>query len=424
MTYFDTKNQIEALRIGVLGIGYVGLVTATCLAELGFEVICYDVNKEKIHDLITGNRFPIYEKDLPDMVKDNMGRLHFTDEVSKCIMWSDVIFVCVGTPSAENGTVDMKYVMSCCEMITKYAKDAGKVIVMKSTVPIGTHKYVQEMIGENSYVYNPEFLREGMAVKDFMYPDRVVIGCEDTRSKLVMETIYRGFKNVMFVSIQSAEIIKYASNAMLATRIAFINELAQLCNKTGANIFEVSAGVGSDKRIGPQFLVAGPGYGGSCFPKDTLALAHTMKIYGIDNPIIEAVIESNENHKSYMFDFVRNTIGSYQGKKVAILGLAFKAGTDDTRDSASLALMDKLALDGAKVFVNDPIATHPMINTYSITDTLTDADVVFVMTEWEIYKDLPLVRYVKPGAVIADCRNMFDRKTLESFGLKYFGMGR
>lgn len=420
----NANNNIGSLRIGVLGIGYVGLVTATCLAELGFEVICYDINKEKINDLIVGEKCPIYEPELMELIRNNANHLHFTDEPSKCIMWSDIIFICVGTPSTETGTVNMEYIKSSCELISKYAKDAGKIIVMKSTVPIGTHKYVADLIGFNSYVYNPEFLREGAAVKDFLYPDRVVVGCSDSNGKKAMQEIYKGFPNVMFVSIESAEIIKYASNAMLATRIAFMNEIAQLCNKTGANVMEVALGVGSDKRIGPQFLVAGPGYGGSCFPKDTRALAHSMKLFGINDPIVEAVIESNEKHKSYMFNFVRDAIGSYKGKKVAVLGLAFKAGTDDTRDSASLYLIDRLALDGANIFVNDPVATHPLVNTYPITETLMDADIVFVMTEWNEYKDIPFLRFLKPGAIIADCRNLFDRKQIESLGLRYFGMGR
>jgi len=412
------------LRIGVIGVGYVGLVTATCLAELGFIVTCYDTNQEKMRDLITGERCPIFEPRLQELIQKNLENLHFTDEPAKCIGWSDIIFICVGTPSSENGSVNMAYVISACDLVNKYAKNAGKVIVMKSTVPVGTYKYLKEYIGNNSYVYNPEFLREGLAVHDFMHPDRVVVGCTDEKGANTMVGIYKNFKNVMYVDVASAEVIKYASNAMLATRIAFMNEIAQLCNNIGANVLEVSRGVGSDNRIGPSFLIPGPGYGGSCFPKDTRALCYTMKKAGIESPIIESVIRSNESHKSYMFNFVRDAITTFKDKKVAVLGLAFKADTDDTRDSASLHLIDKLALDGAKVFVHDPLASHPMVNTYAIEEALENADVVFVMTEWEMYKEYPLHKHVKQGAIVADCRNLFNRKKIESTGLKYFGMGR
>ena len=435
------------MNIAIVGTGYVGLVTGTCFAEMGSNVTCVDVDAQKIEKLNNGI-MPIYEPGLEELVKRNVayGRLHFTTDLPSVLDDVEVVFSAVGTPPDEDGSADLKYVLAVArqfgQCINKYT-----ILVTKSTVPVGTAKKVKAAIQEEldkrgvnipfDVASNPEFLKEGAAIKDFMSPDRVVVGTESEKAKEVMTRLYKPFLinnfRVIFMDIPSAEMTKYAANAMLATRISFMNDIANLCERVGANVDAVRKGIGSDARIGTKFLYAGCGYGGSCFPKDVKALMHT----GIDNDyhmeVIEAVERVNEKQKSIVYDKIIRAVGSVKGKTIAIIGLAFKPETDDMREAPALVVIDKLLKDGATIRVFDPIAIDECKRrigdtvTYckNLYDAADGADVFALMTEWRQFR-MPswnVVKKVMNGNVIVDGRNIYDRQELEEQGFVYTRIG-
>lgn len=435
------------MNIAIVGTGYVGLVSGTCFAEMGAHVTCVDVDAEKINKLKNGI-MPIYEPGLEELVKRNVGfeRLQFTTDLTEVLDDVEVVFSAVGTPPDEDGSADLKYVLAVArqfgQSINKYT-----ILVTKSTVPVGTAKKVKAAIHEEldkrgvdipfDVASNPEFLKEGAAIKDFMSPDRVVVGTESEKAKEVMTRLYKPFLinnfRVIFMDIPSAEMTKYAANAMLATRISFMNDIANLCERVGANVDSVRKGIGTDSRIGSKFLYAGCGYGGSCFPKDVKALMHT----GIDNgyhmEVIEAVERVNEKQKSIVYDKILKAIGSVKGKTIAILGLAFKPETDDMREAPALVVIDKLLKDGATVRVFDPIAMDEckrrigdsVVYCKDMYDTANGADVFALMTEWRQFR-MPswnVIQKVMTGNVIVDGRNIYDRAELEALGFIYTRIG-
>ena len=435
------------MNIAIVGTGYVGLVSGTCFAEMGAHVTCVDVDTQKIQKLKDGI-MPIYEPGLEELVKRNVGfgRLSFTTDLTEVLEDVEVVFSAVGTPPDEDGSADLKYVLAVAKQfgqcINKYT-----ILVTKSTVPVGTAKKVKAAIqgeldkrGVNvpfDVASNPEFLKEGAAIKDFMSPDRVVVGTESDRAKEVMTRLYKPFLinnfRVIFMDIPSAEMTKYAANAMLATRISFMNDIANLCERVGANVDSVRKGIGTDSRIGSKFLYAGCGYGGSCFPKDVKALVHT----GLENDyhmeVIEAVERVNEKQKSIVYDKIIKAVGSVKGKTIALLGLAFKPETDDMREAPALVVIDKLLKDGATVRVFDPIAMDECkrrigdVVTYckNMYDAADGADVFALMTEWRQFR-MPswnVIQKVMNGNVIVDGRNIYDRQELESQGFKYSRIG-
>ena len=350
------------MRVAVIGTGYVGLVVGTCLADLGNNVICVDIDKEKIAKLNKGI-CPIYEPGLPELIEKNLKarRLEFTTDLAKAVKNSYVIYIAVGTPQAKNGRADLRYVKQAAEQIGK-AMESEKVIVNKSTVPVGTADMIKRIIakhykGEFHVVSNPEFLREGSAVSDFLKPDRVVIGYESPKAKKVMQQLYKPIKaRKFYTDIRSAELIKYASNAFLATKISFINEIAMLCDKVGANVKDVATGVGLDKRINPHFLQAGCGWGGSCFPKDVTALIHIAKQHGLELKIPKAAKDTNRQAKLLPVKKLKKKLGKLRGRRIALLGLAFKPNTDDMREASSITIANELKKAGAKIVAYDPIA--------------------------------------------------------------------
>ena len=435
------------MNIAIVGTGYVGLVSGTCFAEMGAHVTCVDVDAQKIQKLKDGI-MPIYEPGLEELVKRNVGfeRLKFTTDLTEVLDDVEVVFSAVGTPPDEDGSADLKYVLAVARQfgqhINKYT-----ILVTKSTVPVGTAKKVKAAIQEEldkrgvdvpfDVASNPEFLKEGAAIKDFMSPDRVVVGTESEKAKEVMTRLYRPLMlqnfRVIFMDIPSAEMTKYAANAMLATRISFMNDIANLCERVGANVDSVRKGIGTDTRIGKKFLYAGCGYGGSCFPKDVKALVHT----GMDNDyhmeVIEAVERVNEKQKSIVYDKIIKLAGPVKDKTVAILGLAFKPETDDMREAPALVVIDKLLADGAKVRVFDPIAMGECKRrigdtvTYckNLYDAADGADVFALMTEWRQFR-MPswnVVKKVMSGNVVVDGRNIYDRQELESSGFLYTRIG-
>ena len=435
------------MNIAIVGTGYVGLVSGTCFAEMGAHVTCVDVDAQKIQKLKDGI-MPIYEPGLEELVKRNVEfeRLKFTTDLTEVLDDVEVVFSAVGTPPDEDGSADLKYVLAVArqfgQSINKYT-----ILVTKSTVPVGTAKKVKAAIQAEldkrgvdvpfDVASNPEFLKEGAAIKDFMSPDRVVVGTESEKAKEVMTRLYRPLMlqnfRVIFMDIPSAEMTKYAANAMLATRISFMNDIANLCERVGANVDSVRKGIGTDSRIGSKFLYAGCGYGGSCFPKDVKALVHT----GLDNDyhmeVIEAVERVNEKQKSIVYDKIIKLAGPVKGKTIAILGLAFKPETDDMREAPALIVIDKLLADGAKVRVFDPIAMGECKRrigdtvTYckNLYDAADGADVFALMTEWRQFR-MPswnVVKKVMSGNVIVDGRNIYDRQELESSGFLYTRIG-
>ena len=440
LTYCD-------MNIAIVGTGYVGLVSGTCFAEMGAHVTCVDVDTQKIEKLKNGI-MPIYEPGLEELVKRNVeyGRLQFTTDLTEVLDDVEVVFSAVGTPPDEDGSADLKYVLAVARQfgqnINKYT-----ILVTKSTVPVGTAKKVKAAIQEElqkrgvdvpfDVASNPEFLKEGAAIKDFMSPDRVVVGTESEKAKEVMTRLYKPFLinnfRVIFMDIPSAEMTKYAANAMLATRISFMNDIANLCERVGANVDAVRKGIGTDARIGTKFLYAGCGYGGSCFPKDVKALMHT----GIDNgyhmEVIEAVERVNEKQKSIVYDKIIRAVGSVKGKTVAIVGLSFKPETDDMREAPALVVIDKLLNDGATIRVFDPIAMDECKRrigdsvTYckNMYDAADGADVFALMTEWRQFR-LPswnVIKKVMNGNVIVDGRNIYDRQEVEEQGFVYTRIG-
>lgn len=435
------------MNIAIVGTGYVGLVSGTCFAEMGAHVTCVDVDAQKIQKLKDGI-MPIYEPGLEELVKRNVsfGRLNFTTDLTEVLDEVEVVFSAVGTPPDEDGSADLKYVLAVAKQfgqnINKYT-----ILVTKSTVPVGTAKKVKAAIqaeldkrGVNvpfDVASNPEFLKEGAAIKDFMNPDRVVVGTESEKAKEVMTRLYRPLMlqnfRVIFMDIPSAEMTKYAANAMLATRISFMNDIANLCERVGANVDSVRKGIGTDTRIGSKFLYAGCGYGGSCFPKDVKALVHT----GMDNDyhmeVIEAVERVNEKQKSIVYDKIIKAVGDVKGKTIAILGLAFKPETDDMREAPALVVIDQLLKDGANVRVFDPIAMDECkrrigdVVTYCINmyDAADGADVFALMTEWHQFR-MPswnVIKKVMIGNVVVDGRNIYDRQELEELGFVYTRIG-
>jgi len=435
------------MNIAIVGTGYVGLVSGTCFAEMGAHVTCVDVDTQKIEKLKNGI-MPIYEPGLEELVKRNVGfeRLKFTTDLTEVLDDVEVVFSAVGTPPDEDGSADLKYVLAVARQfgqhINKYT-----ILVTKSTVPVGTAKKVKAAIQEEldkrgvdvpfDVASNPEFLKEGAAIKDFMSPDRVVVGTESEKATKVMTRLYKPFLinnfRVIFMDIPSAEMTKYAANAMLATRISFMNDIANLCERVGANVDSVRKGIGTDSRIGSKFLYAGCGYGGSCFPKDVKALLHT----GLDNDyhmeVIEAVERVNEKQKSIVYDKILKTAGPVKGKTIALLGLAFKPETDDMREAPALVVIDKLLKDGATVRVFDPIAMEECKRrigdsvTYckDLYDTCDGADVLALMTEWRQFR-MPswnVIQKVMRGNVVVDGRNIYDRHELEDLGFVYTRIG-
>ena len=435
------------MNIAIVGTGYVGLVSGTCFAEMGAHVTCVDVDSQKIEKLKNGI-MPIYEPGLEELVKRNVGfeRLKFTTDLTEVLDDVEVVFSAVGTPPDEDGSADLKYVLAVARQfgqnINKYT-----ILVTKSTVPVGTAKKVKAAIQEEldkrgvdvpfDVASNPEFLKEGAAIKDFMSPDRVVVGTESEKAKEVMTRLYKPFLinnfRVIFMDIPSAEMTKYAANAMLATRISFMNDIANLCERVGANVDSVRKGIGTDSRIGSKFLYAGCGYGGSCFPKDVKALVHT----GLDNDyhmeVIEAVERVNEKQKSIVYDKIIRMAGPVKGKTVAIIGLSFKPETDDMREAPALVVIGKLLSDGATVRVFDPIAMDECkrrigdVITYckNMYDAADGADVFALMTEWRQFR-MPswnVIKKVMTGNVVVDGRNIYDRQELEEMGFVYTRIG-
>ena len=442
-------NNKKNMKIAIVGTGYVGLVSGACFAEVGIDVTCVDIDSEKIERLRRGE-IPIYEPGLDDLVRRNAaeGRLHFATDLSECIDRVEVVFCAVGTPPDEDGSADLKYVKAVARtfgsLINRYT-----IFVTKSTVPVGTSAIVREEItGELmrrgvdvpfEVASNPEFLKEGAAIKDFMSPDRVVIGTESPRARKVMERLYRPFLlnnfRVIFMDIASAEMTKYAANSMLATRISFMNDIANLCELVGADVNMVRKGIGSDARIGTKFLYPGCGYGGSCFPKDVKALARTGRENGYRMRIIEAVEEVNERQKSIVFDKIKSGLGGdLRGKCIAVWGLAFKPETDDMREAPSLVVIDRLLAEGAEVRVFDPVAMDEcrrrmgdaVVYCRDMYDAVNEADAVALLTEWKQFRmpSWAVVKKAMRGDLVVDGRNIYVADELAEEGLSYHCIGR
>jgi len=437
------------MKIAIVGTGYVGLVTGTCFAEMGTEVFCVDVDAKKIDNLKNGI-IPIYEPGLEEMVHRNQqaGRLHFTTDLAACLNEVEVLFSAVGTPPDEDGSADLRYVMEVAHTVGQHI-NKHLLVVTKSTVPVGTARKVRQAIQEEldkrhvqiefDVASNPEFLKEGAAVKDFMSPDRVVVGVESTRAEDLMTRLYRPFLlnnfRVIFMDVPSAEMTKYAANAMLATRISFMNDIANLCEIVGADVNMVRKGIGADVRIGTRFLYAGCGYGGSCFPKDIKALIRTAQTNNYHMRILEAVEEVNETQKSILFrKLYQYYKGDLNGKRIALWGLAFKPETDDMREAPSLVLIDKLLSAGAEVFVYDPVAMEETRRRIGdkvhygndIYDTVVDADALMIVTEWKEFR-LPswvAIKKLMNSPIVLDGRNIYDTKELEENGFIYHCIGR
>jgi UDPglucose 6-dehydrogenase len=433
------------MRIAMIGTGYVGLVSGTCFSEFGIDVTCVDKDERKI-ELLHQNVMPIYEPGLDDLVADNVkaGRLSFTTDLKGAVKDADAVFIAVGTPSRRgDGHADLSYVYAAAEEIAD-AMTGYTVIVTKSTVPVGTGDEVEAIIrkrrpdAEFDVVSNPEFLREGSAINDFMRPDRVVIGTESERARHVMKQLYRVLylieTPIVFTSRRTSELIKYAGNTFLATKITFINEIADLCEKVGADVHDVAKGIGLDGRIGKKFLHPGPGYGGSCFPKDTLALVRTAKDFGAPLRIVETVVDVNDKRKKAMADKVVVACGgSVKDKTIAVLGLTFKPNTDDMRDSPSLDIVPALVEAGATVKAFDPEGMHEakkMLSGITFCDdtasTLKDADCLVLITEWNEFRALGTDRLKKllKSPIVVDLRNVWDPAEMREAGFTYVSIGR
>lgn len=430
------------MKLSVLGTGYVGLVSGACFADFGNDVTCYDIDEEKIRALNAG-KVPIYEPGLEELIRRNAaeGRLLFTTDIRAAVPGSEVVFVCVGTPQRTGGKADMTHVLKAIEDTARHI-DRFTVIVNKSTVPVGTAERVTRMIREITsvefeVVSNPEFLKEGAAIKDFQNPDRIVIGAEGERAKQVLSKLYEPISRVnrpiLFVNRQTAEIIKYAANAMLASRISFMNALSGLCEKIGADIKDVAKGIGLDTRIGPRFLQASPGYGGSCFPKDVRSLIDTLESHQVNPNFFRAIDQVNELHKKSHLARLQQFVPDLPGRRIAVWGLAFKPRTDDIRESPSLVLIEQLLELGARVTAYDPEAMEntkgvfPRID-YAHTpyDAVKDADAVFLMTEWDVFRNLDFERIkgLMAQPVMIDCRNIYAPEELAALGFSYAAVGR
>ncbi len=432
------------MKIAMVGTGYVGLVTGACLADFGMEVICVDKIKEKI-DMLRKGEIPIYEPGLDVLVSKNLknGFLHFTTDLKKAIKESLVIFIAVGTPPKEDGSADLSQVWEVGKTIAKEI-NGYKVIVNKSTVPIGTAKEMEKLIrsikpkAKFSVVSNPEFLREGSAIKDFMEPDRIVIGVPDKKSEEIMKEVYKPLYHleipILITNVESAELIKYASNGFLANKISFINEIAVLCEKVGGDVLDVARGMGLDARIGPKFLQPGPGYGGSCFPKDTKALLEISMKEGYDFKILKSVIEVNEKIKERMVEKIKDALErEFKNKTLGILGLSFKPETDDIRESVSLKIIEAFLKEKSKIKVYDPKAMENVKKIYNNLIYCNDpyevsegSHCLVFATEWNEFRYLDLKKIYKLMAkpVIVDLRNIYDIKKVKDLGFTYYPIGR
>ena len=433
------------MRIATIGTGYVGLVSGACLADFGHEVTCVDKDAKKIEALQNGI-MPIWEPGLESLVKSNVdrGRLKFTTDLAEGVDGVEAVFIAVGTPTRkEDGHADLTHVFEAVRELARVLKHPV-VVVTKSTVPVGTGDRIAELLEKEgapagmAVASNPEFLREGAAIRDFKIPDRIVVGAEDDKAREVLREIYRPlFLNqapILFTARRTAELTKYAANAFLAVKISFINEIANLCEAVDADVHDVARGIGLDNRIGPKFLHPGPGYGGSCFPKDTLALLHTAADAGVEQHIVKTVVEFNDARKESMADRVSTALGgNVNGKRIALLGLAFKQNTDDMRDAPSIPLVKTLLERGATVAAFDPVAIE---NARGILpgaefasdpyDAAKNADALVVVTEWDEFRGLDLDRFAKAmrGNTLVDLRNVYNAAEAEEAGLEYIGIGR
>jgi len=432
------------MHIAVIGTGYVGLVTGACFAEFGVDVTCVDVDEQKIERLRNGV-MPIYEPGLEQLVAKNVqsGRLRFTTDVGEAVEQGLVIFLAVGTPPKDDGSPDLSFVEAAAASIADHLQDY-KVIVTKSTVPIGTGEHIRRLVNERKksranfgVVSNPEFLREGAAINDFMRPDRVVIGSRDQEAIAIMKDLYRPLYLIeapfVITSLEAAELTKYAANAFLATKVSFINEIANLCERIGCDVHDVARGIGMDKRIGSKFLHPGPGFGGSCFPKDTRALSSVARQFGSDSLIVDAVIEVNKRQGKEMLVKIRKLVGDLKDKKIAVLGLAFKPETDDMREAPSVGIIRGLLADGALVQAYDPVAkseAKKILSEVSYADDEYDAvngaEALIFVTEWNQFRALDMRRIHQLMATprIADLRNICDPEDMREIGFEYVGVGR
>jgi UDPglucose 6-dehydrogenase len=432
------------MRIAMIGTGYVGLVSGACFADFGHHVACVDKDSDKIDGLNAG-LMPIWEPGLEALVKANAtrGRLNFTTDLAAGVEGAEAVFIAVGTPARRgDGHADLTYVFEAIRELAKVIKP-GTVVVTKSTVPVGTGDRISEILAEEgavgiSVASNPEFLREGAAIRDFKIPDRIVVGAEDEKAREVLREIYRPlFLNqapILFTGRRTAELTKYAANAFLATKISFINEIANLCEAVDADVQDVARGIGLDNRIGPKFLHAGPGYGGSCFPKDTVALLQTASEAGVEQQIVSTVVKVNDERKEAMAERVVAALGgSVKGKRVGVLGLAFKPNTDDMREAPSIPLVRRLVECGAKVIAFDPVAREqaekllPAIEYAPTAEAVADAaDALVIVTEWDEFRALDLDELAKRmrGNILVDLRNVWDPKEAERAGFAYVGIGR
>ena len=432
------------MHIAVIGSGYVGLVTGACFAEFGVDVTCIDVDEEKIARLNRAES-PIYEPGLERLIRKNLqaGRLKFTTDLPAAVKQAEVILIAVGTPPKEDGSADLTFVDEVARELASLI-DTYKVIVTKSTVPVGTGKRLTGLIKEHqskatefSLVSNPEFLREGSAITDFMRPDRVVIGGSDPEAIAIVQELYRPLYLIetpfVITSLEGAELIKYAANAFLATKISFINEIANLCEKVGCDVHDVARALGMDRRIGPKFLHPGPGFGGSCFPKDTAALSMIGREYSSATRIVDAVIEVNKLQRELMIPKIETLAGGLDGKRIAVLGLAFKPETNDMRDAPSIDIIRDLVARGATVIAYDPIATDDARRFISNVEFARDeyeavagADVLVFVTEWNQFRalDMDRIRKSMRAPKIADLRNIYDPGSIREMGFEYVGVGR
>jgi UDPglucose 6-dehydrogenase len=432
------------MRIAMIGTGYVGLVSGACFADFGHRVCCVDKDGSKIDGLNSGV-MPIWEPGLEALVKANVERrrLTFTTDLADAVESAEAVFIAVGTPARRgDGHADLTFVFDAIRELAKFIRP-GTVVVTKSTVPVGTGDRIEQILNEEgvsdvSVASNPEFLREGAAIADFKHPDRIVVGAEDNRAQDVLREIYRPlFLNrapILITGRRTAELTKYAANAFLAVKISFINEIADLCEVVDADVQDVARGIGLDNRIGPKFLHAGPGYGGSCFPKDTLALLQTADAVGVDQRIVRTTVEVNDDRKAQMVERVSNALGGeLRGKHVGVLGLAFKPNTDDMREAPSIPIVKSLVERGATVSAFDPVARHQAEQLLAGIDFAEDAyaaadgaHVLVIVTEWDEFRALDLKRVagLLKGKILVDLRNVYDRSEAEGAGLTYYGVGR
>ncbi|MFZ5907990.1 MAG: UDP-glucose dehydrogenase family protein [Nitrospirota bacterium] len=432
------------MHIGIIGTGYVGLVTGACFAEFGIFVTCVDKDEQKIKRLRKG-KIPFYEPGLDALVQKNVaeGRLRFTTKIAQAVDSSLVIFIAVGTPRRGDGSADMQYVEEVAQEIANHV-NGYKVIVTKSTVPVGTGEKIREIISHNlreqtdfDIVSNPEFLREGSAIEDFMRPNRIVIGARSAQAVAIMQDLYKPLYLIetpfVITNIETAELIKYAANSFLATKISFINEMSNLCERVGADVHMVAKGMGLDQRIGPKFLHPGPGFGGSCLPKDTSAVLKIAEAHNVRLGIVDAAVRANEKQRAYMVRKIRDEMGNLKDKTVAVLGLSFKPNTDDIRDAPALAIIQGLQKEGARIRAYDPVAMKDAARQIpkmkcckDAYDAVRGADAVVLITEWNQFRNLDLTRMITllREPFFFDLRNVYDPKKMKMKGFRYFSVGR